>query len=64
MYVKRYITKFYAITLEAVDQYDAADKVSLQESDMPGLYKEEVEATVMTSVVELLDEENQSLQSK
>ena len=55
VYVKRYITKFYAITLEAEDDYEAADKVSLQESDMSGLYKEEVEATVMTSVQETLD---------
>ena len=55
VFVKRYITKFYAITMEADNQYDAADKVSLQESDMPGLYKEELEATVMTEVVELLD---------
>lgn len=55
VYVKRYITKFYAITIEAADTYEAANKVSLQESDIPGLYKEEVEATVMTSVVELPD---------
>lgn len=55
VYVKRYITKFYVQTIEAKDQYDAADKVSLQESDMSGLYKEEVEATVMTSVQELID---------
>ena len=56
VYVKRYITKFYAITLEAEDDYEAADKVSLQESDMPGLYKEEVEATVLTEIAELPDE--------
>lgn len=56
VYVKRYITKFYVQTIEAVDQYEAADKVSLQESDMPGLYKEEVEATVLTEIAELPDE--------
>lgn len=55
VFVKRYTTKFYVQTIEAEDSYSAADKVSLQESDMSGLYKEEVEATVMTEVLELLD---------
>jgi len=55
VYVKRYFTKFYVQTIEADNQHEAANKVSLQESDMPGLYKEEVEATILTSVQETLD---------